>query len=75
VNENGYAPRVICVRNIGAFFIGHDERGARNTGELFQDAVDIAAYSRNFGGPLHMTQELTDFIMNWEAESYRQKMV
>ncbi|MDR1581330.1 MAG: class II aldolase/adducin family protein [Synergistaceae bacterium] len=75
VSENGYAPRVICVRNVGAFFIGQDERQARNAAELFQDAADIAAYSRNFGGPLHMTQELTDFIIHWEAESYRQKMV
>jgi rhamnose utilization protein RhaD (predicted bifunctional aldolase and dehydrogenase) len=75
VSENGYAPRVICVRNVGAFFIGHDERGARNAAELFQDAADIAVYSLNFGGPLHMTRELTDFIINWEAESYRQKMV
>ena len=75
VSENGYEPKVICVRNVGAFFIGRDERQARNTGELFRDACDIAVYSRNFGGPLHMTQELTDFIINWEAESYRQKEV
>ena len=38
---------------------------------LFEDAADIAVYSRSFGGASHMTEELTDFITNWEVEAYR----
>ena len=38
---------------------------------LYSDACKVAAYTEFFGGPLPMTQELIDFILNWEAESYR----
>ena len=38
---------------------------------LYRDAQKIAAYTEFFGGPLPMTQNLIDFILNWEAESYR----
>lgn len=41
--------------------------------KLFNDAVKIAVYSESFGGPLHMEDDLIDFIVNWEVESYRQK--
>ena len=71
--ENGREPRVICIRDLGAYFTGN-ERQARNAMELFTDAADIAVYSRNFGGPLHMAGDLVDFIVNWEAESYRRKI-
>ncbi|MGI5936014.1 MAG: class II aldolase/adducin family protein [Oscillospiraceae bacterium] len=38
---------------------------------LFEDAVKIAVYSQSFGGPLPLSEELINFIINWEAESYR----
>jgi len=38
---------------------------------LYKDAQKIAAYSEFFGGPLPLEKELVDFILNWEAESYR----
>jgi rhamnose utilization protein RhaD (predicted bifunctional aldolase and dehydrogenase) len=72
--EHGYAPRVICVRGLGAFFAGSSQAEADNALLLFEDAVDIAVYSQNFGGPSHMPKELADFILNWEIESYRQKI-
>ncbi|MDR1060516.1 MAG: class II aldolase/adducin family protein [Clostridiales bacterium] len=72
--EHGYAPRVICVRGVGAFFAGASETEAANAQLLFGDAADIAVYSQNFGGPSHMPRELADFILGWEIESYRQKV-
>ncbi|MDR1135850.1 MAG: class II aldolase/adducin family protein [Clostridiales Family XIII bacterium] len=72
--EFGYAPKVICVKGLGAFLTGINETDAADTAALFADAVDIAVYSRNFGGALHMTPELVKFISGWEAEAYRRKV-
>ena len=38
---------------------------------VYADAAQIAQYSNYFGGPRPMSPELKDFIVNWEAESYR----
>lgn len=40
---------------------------------LYRDAQKINWYSRAFGGPLPLDPELVNFILNWEAESYRKK--
>ena len=40
---------------------------------LYKDAQKITWYSQSFGGPLPLSDELVDFITNWEAESYRKK--
>ena len=40
---------------------------------LYKDAQKITWYAQAFGGALPMTEDLTAFILNWEAESYRKK--
>ena len=40
---------------------------------LYRDAQKINWYAKSFGGPLPLEKELVDFILNWEAESYRKK--
>jgi len=72
--QYGYEPRVICVRGAGAFICGKTGKEADNALALFEDAVRVAAYSMYFGGPRHLSPELTDFIANWEIEHYRQKV-
>ncbi len=67
----GVLPKVIMVKKTGVFFAGENEKQARTACALFEDAAKIALYSRSFGGESHMTEELTDFIVNWEVESYR----
>lgn len=67
----GFLPRVILVEGRGAFCVGVSEKQAATAELLFEDAADIAVYSRSFGGASHMTEELTDFITNWEVEAYR----
>ena len=52
-------------------WLGESEKRAATAEMLFEDAADIAVYSRAFGGASHMTEELTDFITNWEVEAYR----
>lgn len=67
----GFAPRIIIVEGEGIFCIGENEKQAKTAKLLFEDAIKVAVYSEAFGGALHMTEELTDFIVNWEVESYR----
>ena len=70
-DRNGCNPRVIMVKGVGVFCIGDNEKQAKTACMLFEDAAKIAVYSRSFLGASHMTDELTDFIVNWEVESYR----
>ena len=69
--KHGYRPRVFLLKGIGAFCFGGNEKQAATCRALFADAVKVAVYSESFGGPLHMSRDLTDFIVNWEVESYR----
>lgn len=74
VEKNGYEPRIICIRDVGVFCVGATQKTADNARALFLDAVDIAIYATNFGGWLHMTPDLIEFIRTWEVESYRSKV-
>lgn len=40
---------------------------------LYRDAQKINWYSKAFGGPQSMSEDLVNFITHWEAESYRKK--
>jgi rhamnose utilization protein RhaD (predicted bifunctional aldolase and dehydrogenase) len=73
INEHGYPPKIVIVRDMGYFALGESEKAAKTANILFRDAIKIAVYAQSFGGVLHMTDELVDFIVNWEVESYRQK--
>lgn len=67
----GFKPRIIVAQGRGIFAAGADAKQADTAKLLFEDALKIAVYTASFGGALHMTEELTDFIVNWEVESYR----
>ncbi|MCL1894908.1 MAG: class II aldolase/adducin family protein [Clostridiales bacterium] len=71
--KHGYKPKIVAVKGDGVFALGKDENEAAKAAELFWDAVKVAIYSESFGGPLHLPDEFTEFIVNWEIESYRQK--
>ena len=74
VEKNGFAPRVIAIEKLGFFISGDNMKQAQTAKELLIDSVKVAVYAKAFGGALHMTQELIDFIVNWEVESYRSKV-
>ena len=74
VEKNGFAPRIIAVEKLGYFIAGDNMKQAQTAEELLIDSVKVAVYAKAFGGALHMTQELIDFIVNWEVESYRSKV-
>ncbi len=72
---NGFLPKIILVKDCGAYAVDVSEKGSDNASMLFNDALKIACYAESFGGGKPMTDELTDFIVNWEAEAYRSKQV
>ena len=71
--ERAAGHRVVLVKGHGAFCFGADRKEAETVASLVRDAAGIAAASESFGGPLPMTEDMTDFITHWEAESYRRK--
>lgn len=74
IEHTKYVPKIIAVENIGCFALGKTKKECDTAAALFLDSVKIAVYTESFGGHLRLSQELTDFIVNWEVESYRQKI-
>jgi len=72
--KNGFAPKIVAVEGLGFFALGHSKKEAETARALFLDAMKVAVYAEAFGGPLPLPDEFTHFILNWEAESYRQKV-
>lgn len=73
--EKGYKPKIIYVENLGIFSCGMTYKEALTAEIVFIDAVKIYVYATfSFGGCLTMTDDLIDFIVNWEVESYRTKV-
>ncbi|MBR4768878.1 MAG: SDR family oxidoreductase [Lachnospiraceae bacterium] len=75
VAENGYKPKIVFLRDTGMFSIGRTFKDAAISEAVFSDAMKIAVYARSFGGAHHLGKRLTDFIKNWEVESYRSKVM
>jgi len=69
----GFKPKVVAVRGLGVFALGSDPAEAERTVKLYLDSIKILVYSESFGGPLPLPDDYTDFILNWESESYRMK--
>jgi rhamnose utilization protein RhaD (predicted bifunctional aldolase and dehydrogenase) len=74
IAKNGFAPKIAIVRGIGAFAAGKDIKDAETAALLFADSVKVAVYAENFGGALPMPDIMVQFIIHWEAESYRQNL-
>lgn len=72
--KNAFVPRVVAVEKLGFFVCGADPKGAQTVKALLLDAMKIAVYSESFGGAHPMLPEFVDFIVHWEAESYRSKI-
>ena len=65
LREHGSAAKIICVEGLGSFSIGENPR------PLFLDTIAIAFNSESFEGPKFMSEEMIDFIRNWEVARYR----
>lgn len=72
-SENGFMPKIFLVKDCGIYGVDYSQKGSETSVALFNDAMKIAVYARDFGGAKPMSETLTEFIVNWEAESYRSK--
>jgi rhamnose utilization protein RhaD (predicted bifunctional aldolase and dehydrogenase) len=72
--KTGRPPKIAAVQELGLFGVASTECNAVLALELFTDTMKVAAYAEAFGGPRFMTREKINFINNWEAEHYRQKL-
>jgi len=73
--RKGFKPRIVAVKGLGFFALGSDRKAAERARILFLDAVKIATYSRSFGGASPLPVEFVDFILNWEVEGYRTRVI
>ncbi len=71
VKANGYKPSIVYFKGLGIFSCGMTLKQAKTAEVVFLDAVKISVYTESFGGCHCMTDELIDFIVNWEVENYR----
>ena len=74
VVKYGFKPQIIAVQGLGYYSLGDTPKAAQTNATLFTDTMKIATYTQPFGGPLFMSEEMIDFIANWEVESYRKKV-
>jgi len=72
--RKGYAPRIAALIGSGVFGMGATKKEADTALALFNDSAKVAYYAESYGGPLPLTKEFADFILNWEVENYRQKV-
>ncbi len=66
--------KVAILKGVGFYTFGKTEKEAANAMLLTEDSMKIAVYSRSFGGASHLSAELVDFLVHWEAESYRKSL-
>jgi len=74
VAANGYKPKIAFAEGIGMFAMGATVKEAATAGIVMLDAIKVACYAEAFGGINPMPDDLIDFIVNWEVESYRSKI-
>jgi len=71
--KKGFKPRIVAVRGLGFYAVSETHKNAERAQALFLDSIKIATYAKSFGGASLLSDELTDFILNWEVEAYRSK--
>jgi len=74
LNEYGYLPRVVVIRDMGMFAIEETSTRAETVLDLYEELIKISHYALQYGGIKLLTPEQVSFIDKWEAESYRRKI-
>jgi len=72
--KNGYKPLVVEVPGKAVFCAGKNGKGAETVALLARDGGLVQQLTEAFGGPRNLSDAGREFIENWEAESYRQKV-
>jgi NAD(P)-dependent dehydrogenase (short-subunit alcohol dehydrogenase family)/rhamnose utilization protein RhaD (predicted bifunctional aldolase and dehydrogenase) len=74
VERRGFKPKVVFAKGTGLFTIGNTAKEAATVLDVWTDCMTVTSLAENFGGVRHMAPAMQDFIINWEAESYRAKV-
>lgn len=74
VNEYGYMPKVLVIKDMGIFAISESYSSAEATLDVYEDLIKISYYASQCGGIKFLTPEQVAFIDQWEVENYRRKV-
>ncbi|MCE5347884.1 MAG: SDR family NAD(P)-dependent oxidoreductase [Bacteroidales bacterium] len=74
VNEYGFLPKVILIKDMGVFAISESCGSAEAILDVYEDLARISFYASGCGGIKFLTREQISFIDHWEVENYRRKV-
>jgi NAD(P)-dependent dehydrogenase (short-subunit alcohol dehydrogenase family)/rhamnose utilization protein RhaD (predicted bifunctional aldolase and dehydrogenase) len=74
INEYGYPPKVIVIKDMGVFAVAESYSSAEACLDVFEDLVKICHYALQCGGIKLLTPDQVAFIDHWEVENYRRKV-
>ncbi len=74
VDENGYKPKVVLIKNYGLVAIGENSAQTEIITDVFEDMLKISWLTEFFGGQHFMTDAQIAFIDTWEVENYRRSI-
>lgn len=72
--QEGYTPKIFVTDN-AVCAVGQSPQNASVALDLAIDGALVKQLTEAFGGPEYMTTRASDFIENWEVESYRRKQL
>ncbi len=74
INEYGYPPKVMVIKDMGIFTIADSYASAEACLDVYEDLIKICYYALQCGGIKFLTPEQVEFIDKWEVENYRRKV-
>ncbi len=74
INEYGYSPKVIIIKDMGVFAIADSYTSSEACLDVYEDLIKISYYASQCGGIKFLTPEQVAFIDQWEVENYRRKV-
>lgn len=75
ISENGFQPKVVMIKGLGAIAIGDNAAQAEIIHDVFESQLKIAWLSESFGGQHFMDRESIRKVDTWEVENYRRKVL
>jgi NAD(P)-dependent dehydrogenase (short-subunit alcohol dehydrogenase family)/rhamnose utilization protein RhaD (predicted bifunctional aldolase and dehydrogenase) len=74
LEEYGYLPKVIIIKNMGIVAVEDSVTAADTVLDVYEDLIKTSHYASQSGGPKFLTPDQTAFIDQWEVENYRRKV-
>ena len=74
INEYGYLPKVLVIKDMGVFAVAESFASAEACLDVYEDLIKISHYALQCGGIKFLTPDQVAFIDQWEVENYRRKI-